>query len=324
MKTKQKLFGFAISFVAISLALTLSMSGCKKDPVNNNPGIADVITIPGATLKSGNMPSGGESGPEISDFSGNSYVLAGGSNAITINTDETSVDYALVGVEGISGYYEVPVTVGKSSELTIVIYIYIEQDVTLESFTIILALMNGSNVGYHQTLGVNLVEAGTGKLQVSLSWDKESDVDLYLVEPNGTTIYYGNPNSTNGGNLDVDSNAGCSIDGIKNENITYGDESIVEAGLYIVRVNLWAVCSVTEQINYTAIARLDGSVITPSWGNNPKNGFYPAGSSGAGGGEEAGQEIMKFNVSASKIANAQTYARFTFPNQKNKVMPNTK
>jgi len=325
MKSRIKVLMFATFAITISLALTFSLSGCKKDPVNTDTGgIAKIITVPGATLKAGTVPVGGDQGPDIEGMSGNSYVLPGGSNAITINTNDESVEHVLIGVEGQSGYYQLPVTAGKSTELTIIVYIYIEQDITLENFTIILALMQGSNIGIHHTLPVSLVVAGTGKLQVSLSWDKESDVDLYLVEPNGTTIYYGNSQSTNGGELDVDSNAGCSIDGIKNENITYGDDAIVEAGQYIVRVNLWSVCSITEQINYTAIARLNGSIITPSWGSNPKNGFYPAGSQSQGGGEEAGIEIIKFNITSAKINDAQTYARFTYPVDKSKVMPSTK
>lgn len=37
-------------------------------------------------------------------------------------------------------------------------------------------------------------DLGTGDLQVTLTWDTDfSDVDLYVQEPDGTWVYYGNP-----------------------------------------------------------------------------------------------------------------------------------
>ena len=48
----------------------------------------------------------------------------------------------------------------------------------------------------------------SGDVQVSVSWDAPSDVDLHVVEPSGEDIYYGHPASATGGQLDVDSNAG--------------------------------------------------------------------------------------------------------------------
>ncbi len=324
MKTKQKLFGFSIAFLVVMLAFTFT--ACKKDPVGTTTdgnNVSSIFSIPNATLKTGAMPAGGDSGPVINNITGNSHVLAGGSNSLSIETEDAA-SFVLVGIEGYAGYYEVPVTAGKEIDLTIVVYIFIEQDIDVEEFTILIALMEDTVVGYHTSLDVSTIEAGTGKLQVSLSWDKEADVDLYLVEPNGTTIFYGNPGSENGGALDVDSNAGCGIDGIKNENITYGDEAIVEAGEYIVRVNLWSECDVTDQINYIVTANLDGNAVNPSWGDNPKYGNYPAGSVGNYGDVDAGVEVMKFNVSSSKLTNASSYFKFSFPQDANKTYPDTK
>jgi hypothetical protein len=62
--------------------------------------------------------------------------------------------------------------------------------------------------------GVSQPDVGTGDVQINLSWTSEADLDLHVIEPDGTEIYFGNrgPTST-GGQLDVDSNVGCSDDG---------------------------------------------------------------------------------------------------------------
>jgi len=67
-----------------------------------------------------------------------------------------------------------------------------------------------------------------GALVVSLEWDTEADLDLHVVTPDGVEIWAGNINSYQapppgtpvdpaawqaGGILDLDSNAGCVIDG---------------------------------------------------------------------------------------------------------------
>ena len=62
--------------------------------------------------------------------------------------------------------------------------------------------------------GASQPDTGTGDVQITLQWDSEADLDLHVVEPDGTEIYYGahgpsdSPSST-GGQLDVDANALC-------------------------------------------------------------------------------------------------------------------
>ncbi len=51
----------------------------------------------------------------------------------------------------------------------------------------------------------------TGEVQVTLTWSGPADLDLYVVEPEGSEIYYGAPSGSQGGQLSVDSNAGCAV-----------------------------------------------------------------------------------------------------------------
>jgi hypothetical protein len=50
----------------------------------------------------------------------------------------------------------------------------------------------------------------TGDISFRLTWNGPQDLDLYVTEPSGETIYYGNTSSGTNGQLDVDSNYPCS------------------------------------------------------------------------------------------------------------------
>jgi hypothetical protein len=52
-------------------------------------------------------------------------------------------------------------------------------------------------------------QPGTGDVAFRLTWRTAADLDLYVQEPNGNVIYFANRQSSTGGILDVDSNAGC-------------------------------------------------------------------------------------------------------------------
>jgi uncharacterized protein DUF6777 len=94
--------------------------------------------------------------------------------------------------------------------------------------------------------GASERDTGTGDVQLTLEWESNADLDLAVVEPDGTRIYYSasGPTST-GGQLDVDSNVGCSDDdGVPGavENIFWppGD---APSGAYTVEVNGYSVGS---------------------------------------------------------------------------------
>ncbi len=296
--------------VSLLLLLVLLGPGCGGDlPFVKKDEVKGYFTVQGASFVDGKFPAGKSSGPAITTIGGNAYVLPGGSSQLNVGSSD-SPSHILVGVSGKSGYYKS--SYGNST--IVVIVIFIEPGITETTFEILVALQGSDGtVGTHRTLPVTLVEAGTGRLQVSLSWDKPVDLDLYLVEPNGTTIYYGSTSSSSGGELDVDSNAACNIDNINNENITYPQTAVLQTGLYIVRVNLYAVCSVTQQINFVTTARLNGAFVNTVAGQNPFNGFYPAGSSSQYGGISAGAEVMRFNVSSNKDFETQSWYRMEFP-----------
>lgn len=246
----------------------------------------------------------------ILGLTGNSTVLAGGSNPISIVTPDNATGI-IVGVEGHRGYFSIPVgtqmgnvPMRPESSNTTSMQLLIGREIR-EGFTISFAAQNSSGqVGDYQQLEVDYLAAGTGKLHISLSWDQENDVDLHLIEPNGERIYYGNSSSVNGGELDLDSNPACYIDAINNENIFYEDDSevIVEYGEYEVQVDLFSPCSITDATNFIVSVYYGNALIATTEGENEHTGILMP--------SDYGEyiSIMKFNIQGEPASRGQQQA----------------
>ncbi len=94
-------------------------------------------------------------------------------------------------------------------------------------------------------------QVNAGSLQVSLRWNAAADVDLHVVAPSRDELFYGRRSIPGGGSLDLDSNAGCRIDGVNNENVSWPGESRPADGSYVIRVDYWSACGVTAPVTYT-------------------------------------------------------------------------
>jgi hypothetical protein len=316
-------------FSIISVLFIAGFISCKKDKNTSEPenAVAKYFTVKDGTFQNSALPtaSTGTGVPVINNLQGNASILAGGTNPLSITTDATNASI-LVSVSGENGYYKISPTPAKSTAGVYLVYLLVNQNLAQNNFSIVVAVMNSAGlVSEHQTIAVHKIAAGTGKLQISCSWDKLDDVDLHLVEPNGEEIYYGNSTSANGGDLDVDSNAGCTVDGINNENITYKDSTGVttEAGMYIVRVDLWSACDITDKTDFIVNAYYKGALIATTSGSNPYTGNFVSTDADEGASGN-GREIMRFNISASKMAQSGDVVqliKFGYPNHKKILSP---
>lgn len=90
---------------------------------------------------------------------------------------------------------------------------------------------------------------GSGDVQVTLTWDNTSDMDLYVIDPNDEEIYYSHPSSASGGSLDVDD-----TDGYGPENIFWPANGAI-TGTYQVYIRHY---SGQLPTNYTVLVNAFG------------------------------------------------------------------
>ncbi len=293
MKRTSRLFRRTLPALLPLLTVAL-LAGCSDDP--SGPDTDSIVAFfTGVSSSDGSVtasqqsgaPPAASGGPVVSATSGGTVINGGAS--ITTVTGDTPFRHVIIAVEEIDGYYQLTFA---SDQDTARVVITLGSELPENTFTILYGVMTqGGAVSSYVTNNVSVASAGTGELQVSVTWDAASDVDLHLVEPGGEEIYYGNTTSDAGGELDLDSNAGCSIDNVNNENITYA--SAPPVGEYIVRVDYWSECSVSET-NYVVTVNIPGQQQQTFNGTFTGTGNY--------GGEGDGVEITRFTISAAGLS----------------------
>jgi hypothetical protein len=247
---------------------------------------ATAVTVPGQIrLGAPPSPSGG---PAIS-VSGNETVVNGGTMVATITAlAEFDTIFVLVGARtlgltgeaagGIEGYYEIRLSTPTTSSPVLLTF---PQSIPLDQFELLFAVASPSGaVGPFTSLPTRVIAVGSGDVQITLSWDTNSDVDLHVVEPGGEEIFYGHKRSATGGELDLDSNAACQLDGVRNENITW-PIGRAPRGTYTVRVDYWSNCGVsrtnfTVRINSGTVQIFDGSFTGSGDQGGPGSGRFIA------------------------------------------------
>jgi uncharacterized protein YfaP (DUF2135 family) len=99
---------------------------------------------------------------------------------------------------------------------------------------------------------------GTGDVQVTLLWDSVNDLDLWVTDPAGETIYYQHNKSASNGELDVDANPGCSnMTSSPIENIFWPTGGAQE-GAYKVSVQYYKVCQSVARTPFTIRLLVNG------------------------------------------------------------------
>src|SRR5262252_8563271 len=163
---------------------------------------------------------------------GSATSINGGSTMVTVESSATIVKI-YVSIQGEDGYWEVTVPAGTTiADVLLTLAQQLPPQITIV-FEVVDA--NG-NVSTPYTVPTTIVQVKTGDVQVSVSWNVDNDIDLHVVDPNGFEIYYAQQLSPEGGELDLDSNAGCVIDSVDNENILWPIGK-APSGTYTVRVD---------------------------------------------------------------------------------------
>lgn len=307
-------------------SLLLSLTSCLdsgdesiilEEPENLLGNVSNYINFDGqtATYNPGNMPSA-TSNTGLGEVIMNTQALAGGACFITIKSRE-DYDAFYVGLAGHTGYFIVEPK-SKSYDATTGIYTYtlvmnFSENYNETVIVIIAGIKNGTGeISQPHEGEVEFVESRTGDLDIKLVFENAKDIDLHLYTPSGSHIYYGNRGgsytddqgvSHNYG-LDHDSNAGCHIDNLNNENINMPND-VLEAGTYIVKVNMYSNCNASISTAWNVWVRYAGQLINNEQAGygNPAEGMYQV---NAGTGDFT--TIFKFTITQGQATAARMKA----------------
>jgi hypothetical protein len=180
-------------------------------------------------------------------------ILLGGTIQVTATAATPFTKIAVV-VPGVNDYWELTLTASTTSVQVLVVF---SQEIPKDVFEVQLGGASASAFGVFQKSSVSVINVGTGDVQMNITWDSKADVDLHVIDPSGAEIYWAGRTSPTGGQLDLDSNAGCASDGPRAENIFWASGLIAPRGEFTVRVDYWSACTVALT-NYVVTVNVRG------------------------------------------------------------------
>jgi len=240
-------------FVPMAFA-TVWMLGCGDAAIKetNLGSISEIITAVGtadgsvsATLVPGDRPASDVNGPTLT-VTGVPTAINGGSLRASL-TSATAFSRAIVSLHNHEDYYLVTL---PAPVFAVDLVVTLSQDAPQATLGLAYGAAPASGpFGTLLTQNINMIRVGSGDVQVSVAWDAPTDVDLHVTDPASEEIYFANTTSASGGELDLDSNAACSIDNINNENIVWPVGG-APSGSYSVDLVYYSACT-QPQTNYT-------------------------------------------------------------------------
>ena len=259
------------------VALTACTSSLRP---NTGGSIGDIITsvtdasgAVTAVFVEGDRPDAG-AGPTAT-VSGISVMLNGGS-AQQVVSGSAAYTRVIVAIEGMTDYYELTLPAGVSSEGLL---LTADEQAPPYTWSFSYAVGDLTTIGAYASQTVQFITAATGDIQVSVSWNDTSDVDLHVVDPDGDEVYFGQTTVLSGGRLDIDSNAGCTDDrdathpaGFhkNNENIVWPIGSAIP-GVYKVVLDYYSACG-TSPTDWVVTVQRTGAtaqIFTGSFSGSP-------------------------------------------------------
>lgn len=213
-------------------------------------------------------------------------------------SSQTQYRYFNIGIRGVNGYWRVPVSSSSQNIYSYTVTVNYGLGFSDDLVMVISGEDTRGNVSGIKELQIGHVESEIGDLNVNLTFSTPKDVDLHLYTPSGEHIYFGNRGgeTTIGGitytyGLDHDSNAGCHIDNLNNENI-YLPAALIEPGEYRVVVDLFSNCNRSYDCKWSVAVRYKGRYVTNTMSyGNPASGVYEPGAS-----SDDQTTVMRFRI----------------------------
>jgi hypothetical protein len=286
----------------LALTVLALMSGCAGTKADI--GLTSWLRVAGGQFFAGDVETGAGGGPAVvSVLNSLTRVQPGEREKPLSGALEASAAAVVLGLRGDRGYWVVvpgPPALDAPELPTFAASLSFSLDLPLGPLALIVRAVDSAARSGTPTLvpltAVAPPEA-TGALVVRLGWDTEADLDLHVVVPGGIEVWARNINSYSppppgtpqdasaweqGGILDFDSNAGCVIDGRRQENVIWSQPP--PAGTYLVRVDSASLCGATAA-RWTVEVFENGIRLAASQGESvPSDGRF---SKGSGSGVQA-------------------------------------
>lgn len=116
--------------------------------------------------------------------------------------------------------------------------------------------VTGSFGGFSDTA---TLAVGLGDVVVTLQWEGEADLDLWVTEPTGETVRY-DADSSSGGHLDDDSNKDCEASAPPPPEVVSWPKGSAPLGNYTVTVDYWTECG-AGAVEFTVTVTVNGQVV---------------------------------------------------------------
>lgn len=281
----------------LALVAALALSACSPG-ASDDLGLNARMRLTGAQFVSGSTPAATAGGPEVASVElATTVIWPGLPNKALAGALSPTATAAAIALSTDSGYWVVPAgapDVSAPSLPTFQTTAAFSSTLASGAYTLEVRAVDGNDQfgpPFRQTLlalATSPARIVTGVLVVTLTWDTESDLDLHVIDPLGDEIYHGAPNSRSeftagadgsDGALDHDSNAECSIDGLRQEDVTWAEDP--PAGQYLVRVDTASLCAAANA-HWTVKALLDGTVVGEARGLSLDTDTWGAHDRGAG------------------------------------------
>jgi hypothetical protein len=271
---------------ALALAIAAAL-GCRAT-ADADIGLGAQLRVEGAQFVAGDidMAAPGDGPAVVSVFNSLTAVQPGEREKPLTGTLAASATAVALGLRGDRGYWIVvagPPSLDAPDLPTFMATLSFAPTLPLGPLTLVARAVDPQG-RFGAPATVPLASAAlpppAGTLVVSLSWDTEADLDLHVVIPGGVEVWARNINSyrlpppgtpvdaaawRDGGILDFDSNAGCVIDGRRQENVVW--QSPPPAGSYLVRVDTASLCGAAAA-RWTVGVLRDGTTIGAAAGES--------------------------------------------------------
>jgi uncharacterized protein YfaP (DUF2135 family) len=256
--------------------------GACSSSVPADTGADAAMQLTHARFVRGAMPEGSPAGPAVAsvDLVNDDIAPLLSNDPIAGNLGANATS-AAIGLQGDVGYWIVVAgvpNVATPTDPSFATSAAFSSGISAGEYTLVVrAVDDEGHFGppSTQTLTSTASTTPTGALVVTLTWDTESDMDLHVVDPLGDEIFHGDMSSeppfqvdppdggASYGYLDWDSNAGCVIDGKREEDVIWPPTP--PSGAYLVRVDAASLCG-QSIAHWKVDVLLDGVTIATASG----------------------------------------------------------